>query len=258
MKKRVAPHRPFRSRNILVKLLVAIFLLGLLFVGTQRIRFKQAASRSLPEHVVPGSHVDDPHPHNPRHLHALRNYESLQYALDNSQLVALYFAASWCPTSTPVSLAIDSALSDMLLPPPRVVHVESLAQQRHGLSLVYVGSDKSEEEMRVYLERRPHWMAVPFDSPERARLKRHFQTAAEKELSELGMTSRRHEIPTLIVIDGASHQVLTFHGVKDVTEKGAKAVDEWFELMRISHALDAKFNTESTVEDTDDEEDSEE
>lgn len=164
----------------------------------------------------------------------LLQFPSLEYALSHSKLVALYFAASWCPMSTPVSLLLDEQINEMLVPPAEV-------EERHGsLSLVYVSSDQSDAEMKEYLANRPSWMFVPYESPERGLLKKHFKTCAKVEMNELQL-KRKHEIPTLIVIDSESQQVLTFTGVKDVQEEGAKAVDTWFHLARLSAALDAKF-----------------
>jgi hypothetical protein len=172
--------------------------------------------------------------------HPLHRYESLQYALDNSKIVALYFAASWCPMSTPVTNLIHDYFDDILLPPPPTDNAASNRRlaQRHGLSLVHVSSDVDEESMQKYIGK--NWMAVPYNSPDRNALKEHFKTCAKRELSALGF-KRKHEIPTLIVISGTSHEVLTFDGVRDVREHGAQAVDTWMELASLSDALSSKF-----------------
>ena len=183
-------------------------------------------------------------------------FPSLEYALAHSKLVALYFAAAWCPMSTPVSEMLDHEdFTTLLVPPPS--SDASSGEEMGGsgstspfLSLVYVGSDRSHEQMTQYLQHRPRWMHVPYDSVDRTKLKQHFQTAAKVEMKDLGMDSRRHEIPTIIIIDGGSQQVLTFSGVKDVEEHGARgAVDTWLELAKLSQALDSKFASREADDD---------
>ena len=250
--RRAKPTRPSRMSDVvgLLRYLTILIALGLFVVGVQRIMVHRRSGGHLPlfPHYRPKE--DDV-----GQQRQLKEFGSLQYALDNSQLVALYFAASWCPQSTPVSVKLDEVLSDILLPPPP--SDPSPLPQRHGLSLVYISSDRNEVEYNDYLKDRPHWMAIPFDSVESAGIKRHFHTWAKRELAELQM-ERQHEIPTLVVVDGETHQVLTFSGVKDVMELGATAVDEWFGLARISQALDRKFDSENEEEKEYEEEEEEE
>ena len=47
----------------------------------------------------------------------LAEYPSIQYALDHSDIVLLYFAASWCPMSAPITKLLDEKFGDILLPP---------------------------------------------------------------------------------------------------------------------------------------------
>jgi Thioredoxin-like len=183
-------------------------------------------------------------------------FPSLEYALSRSKLVALYFAAAWCPMSTPVSEMLDHEdFTALLVPPPSPdasseKDLDGKGSTSPFVSLVYVGSDRSHEQMMQYLQHRPRWMHVPYDSVDRTKLKQHFQTAAKVEMKDLGMDSRKREIPTLIVIDAGSQQVLTFSGVKDVEEHGARsAVDTWLELAKLSQALDAKFASREADDD---------
>jgi len=167
-------------------------------------------------------------------------FPSLRYAFSNSKLVGLYFGAAWCPMTTPVSRLLDEHFRDVLLPPPPPGDNGNNAVERpYELSIVYVSSDSSEEEMNGYLSGR-NWIAVPYDSPDRQDLKRRYKTCAKIELEQLGI-QRKHEIPTLIVIDAASQQVLTFNGAKDVEERGRDAMKTWRRLQSLSAALDAKF-----------------
>ena len=156
--------------------------------------------------------------------------------------------------STPISELLEEHFNDLVLPPPKSgskdddagggannagKDMNDKSQTRRGLALVYVSSDRSEEEMKSYVENR-NWFTVPYESNERSGLKTHFKTCAKVEMEQLGF-ERRHEIPTLIVVDGASHNVLTFTGVKDVKEHGVKALETWHKLQTLSAALDAKF-----------------
>jgi len=85
----------------------------------------------------------------------LSKFSELKYALANSDLVALYFAASWCPMSTPISIALDLAFGngDILLTNDGI---------RKELSIVYVSSDKTLDTFNGYIHNRK-WRAVPFD-----------------------------------------------------------------------------------------------
>ena len=151
----------------------------------------------------------------------LSKYWELSFALEYSDIVALYFAASWCGMSTPVSIALDEAFgeSGLLLTPN---------EHRGGkkpLSIVYISSDRSVEDYDNYLQDRK-WIAVPYESSQRRQLKEHFATCAKPEVERLGI-QRIHEIPTIIVIDSQSHDVLTYDGVKDVKELGFDAFSRW-------------------------------
>jgi hypothetical protein len=167
----------------------------------------------------------------------LDQFPSVQYALQNSKIVLLYFAASWCPMSTPVTKMIDEKLGDLLLPPQNGDN--SAPEEVHDLSLVFISSDRNDAEMQQYIRR--NWMAVPFDSKDRNNIKRHFETCAKKEMSALKI-ARKREIPTLIVLAGHSRQVLTYAGVDELREKGEHAVDHWMQLLRMSDAMKSKYS----------------
>jgi len=151
----------------------------------------------------------------------LSQFSDLSFALQNSDLLALYFAASWCPMSTPISLALDSAFGK---------HEMLLNRQggKNTLSLVYVSSDQTLEQYNGYLHNR-NWMAIPFDSSQRSELKRHFSTCAHRELEELGI-DRKHEIPTIIVIDTQTQGIITTNGADDIERMGEGALEHWKEM----------------------------
>jgi len=154
----------------------------------------------------------------------LSKFSDLTYALQNSDLLALYFAASWCPMSTPVSLALDGAFgkNDVLL-----THEGGA---RKTLSVVYVSSDKTPQEYYGYIHDR-NWMAIPFESSQRSDIKRHFSTCAHRELEELGI-DRKHEIPTIIVIDTRSQGIITTEGADDVDQLGEGALEHWKDIQK--------------------------
>ena len=156
----------------------------------------------------------------------LDRFPTLSFALKNSDLVALYFAAHWCPMSTPVSLALDDAFGSHDLLMPTDAHL--LSRGKKSLSIVYVSSDKTEHEYQDYIQNR-NWIPVPFESPEKRQLKQHFSTCARIELKDLNI-DRKHEIPTIIVIDSATQGIITTNGANDVGGMGDRALEHWMEM----------------------------
>ncbi len=87
------------------------------------------------------------------------------------------------------------------------------------LEVIYVSSDNTEEEMKNSMSTaHGQWQCIPFDSAERSQLKRKFGVCAGKEVEGLGLSpsDRKFGIPTLILIDTGSEEVLTYDGVKDL------------------------------------------
>lgn len=153
----------------------------------------------------------------------LARFSELAGALEQSELLALYFAASWCSMSTPISHALDRAFGAQ--------HAAASARGgRDALAIVYVSSDKTLDEYTAYLHQR-NWLAVPFASPQRNELKRHFATCAHRELEELDM-DRKHEIPTIIVIDSRSQGIITTNGAGDVEQLGTGALEHWQKILQ--------------------------
>jgi hypothetical protein len=151
----------------------------------------------------------------------LDQFSELTYALEHSQLVLLYFAASWCPMSTPISIALDKAFGrgDILL---------TRNGKKKTLAIVYVSSDETLEEYKEYTRKR-QWLPIPFDSPDKNNIKRHFATCAHRELEELHF-DRKHEIPTGIVIDSRTQGIITTNGADDVEKMGDGALERWLQL----------------------------
>jgi len=157
----------------------------------------------------------------------------LKQAFQTSQLVGLYFGASWCPDTTPVSELFDDEIDDLLLAPSSEEET-----RRSSVSLVYVSSDDDEAQMQDYMEGRA-WTGLPYNSLDRNELKKHFKTAARVEMEELGIEEREFHIPTLIVIDAATQKVLTYSGIQDVQESGSEAIGLWQMLSSATNALES-------------------
>jgi len=123
--------------------------------------------------------------------------------------------------STPISLALDSAFgrTDMLL---------SNEGGRKILAVVYVSSDETLDEFNGYIRNR-QWLAVPYESKQRNDLKRHFSTCAKRELEDLNI-DRKHEIPTIIVIDSETHGIITTNGADDVDQMGEDSLQHWKDI----------------------------
>ena len=174
----------------------------------------------------------------------LSKFKSLEYALAHSELIGLYFAASWCRMSTPVSNSLEEifppgaagGIDDRILSPQSTVATRSA--ERKALAIVYVSSDESEEDMIDYS--RKNWINVPYGSTERTSLKQHFQVCAKPEVEQLDIT-RNFEIPTLIIIDSVSHGILTTSGHIDLEQDGAVALDHWLELRDTVRGLENKY-----------------
>ena len=71
--------------------------------------------------------------------------------------------------------------------------------------------------MDSYNKSHGKWGMVPFDSEERNELKRKYGACAGAEVSSLGMVGKRkYGIPTLVLIDCETEEILSFDGVQDV------------------------------------------
>ena len=186
-------------------------------------------------------------------------YKSLKYPFLNSKLIGLYFAASWCPISTIPSKQLDEYYNDKILlkpPPPSQPLIQKEGEDTTNedddtvtindtisdLSIVYISSDKSENEMNEYINGR-NWITLPFDNDnegERTLLKKQFSTCAKYEVSQLNI-NRKFEIPTLIIIDSETHGILTMNGIEDLNEFGSMAIEHWIGLSSLVKSLQDKY-----------------
>lgn len=131
----------------------------------------------------------------------VEKFPSLTGCLSSSKMTCLYFASSWCPDCTPITPLLKKAYEE---------------QSEGSFQVVYVSSDNSEEEMmRSFNDTHGSWNFIPYDSDDRNGLKKHFGACAGKEVKDLGMSTeeRKYGIPTLIIMDSKSHEVISYEGV---------------------------------------------
>lgn len=186
------------------------------------------------------------------------DFPSLEYPFVHSEVVGLYFAASWCPQSTPVTNLIDEQFRDITIQPPHDFRdkdtnssievgvgdeqIKTEPPVRNGFSIVYVSSDLNEHTMIEYSK--PNWFVVPYSNyvNERQHLKKFYKTCARREMTELNILHREREIPSLIILSGETRHVLTYNGIQDIQDYSVQAVDHWLELNRLNLALLDKFS----------------
>ena len=218
--RRVATSEPIRRQGdgpwSIVIMIVVTFAL-LLFVGRSLLGTRERML-SVQERALP-----------------LSEFETLSNALEHANLVGVYFAASWCPMSTPITNKLEEYFSSV----PTLLYTPSeFKTQKHVFSIVHVSSDTSQSAMDDYL--RPGWIGVPFDSPETVALKKHFSVCAKREMAVLGF-ERKFEIPTLIILDGESHGTITTNGVYDLEVGGSSALDRWIHMQTLIRGMESKY-----------------
>ena len=135
---------------------------------------------------------------------------SSEVALTGAKRVALYFSAHWCPPCrkfTPI-------LKDIY---------EEVNENEKTIEVIYVSSDKSEEEMISYhQESHGDWLRVPYDQVTlRESLRDHFGKKVDATTKELV----RSGIPCLVVLNEDLETVATYDGVTDFTSLGSMAVE---------------------------------
>ncbi len=135
-------------------------------------------------------------------------FPSLKSALSSSKVLGLYFASAWCPDCTPVTPVLKE-----------IFESQSSAEENTKFSVVYVSSDRSEQQMMdCYDKTHGKWGYVPFESDERNGLKKLFGVCAGAEVFSLDMVGKRkYGIPTLVLIDCETEEVLSFDGVENLT-----------------------------------------
>ncbi|XP_028400431.1 nucleoredoxin-like [Dendronephthya gigantea] len=111
---------------------------------------------------------------------------SLGRVQGKGKVIALYFSAHWCPPCRNFTPKLAS-------------FYESLKQGQNGsrFELLFLSSDKNEEEFSKYLDQMP-WYALPYSKRnEKAKLSKYFRVSG---------------IPTLIFLDGETGNVINKNG----------------------------------------------
>jgi len=110
-------------------------------------------------------------------------------ALAGKTAVGLYFSAHWCPPCRGFTPMLGAAYTKDL--------------KAKGLEIVFVSSDKDEDQFTSYFNEQP-WLALPYDQ-------RSVKAALSKKYKVQG-------IPTFVVLDGATGEVITADGREAVSE----------------------------------------
>ena len=125
---------------------------------------------------------------------------TVEAALAGKKFIGLYFSAHWCGPCRAFT--------------PQLVNFhEKCHRKKYPFEVIFVTSDKSEEEMFNYMkgEKMP-WLALPFDDSE--------------GINALKTLFRVNGIPTLVIIDNKG-KVISNNGRWDVAMLGEKAFKEW-------------------------------
>ncbi|EER08368.1 thioredoxin, putative [Perkinsus marinus ATCC 50983] len=149
-------------------------------------------------------------------------------------IVALYFAAHWCPDCTAFTPTVKKFYESLLreLENCFLCSVQDVrAKNPDKLEIIFVSSDKSENEQIAYHRNdMPDWLRVPFnDKRTRATLKKEYGVCAKKEMEDIGISDsqRKAGIPTLVVLSKNRRTVKVFDAGADIEKYGEAAVDRW-------------------------------
>mmetsp|Transcript_17766 Transcript_17766/g.26954 ORF Transcript_17766/g.26954 Transcript_17766/m.26954 type:complete len:197 (+) Transcript_17766:23-613(+) len=153
----------------------------------------------------------------------LSQFQTIDLAFERADMVGLYFAASWCPMSTPPTKLLESIFTPAFLSPP--------SGNKAKFAIVYVSSDKEIGAMESYMK--PNWIGVPFQSEEQTAIKKHFLVCSKRELKELQI-NRKHEIPSLFIFDSDTRNLITTDGVADIKRYGTVDVLDYWNSKRES------------------------
>ena len=120
-------------------------------------------------------------------------------ALEDKQVIALYFSAVWCPPCRAFT--------------PRLVQAANeLREAGKPFEVVFVSSDRSADAMRGYMrDYNMPWLALPY---------------GDQNIRALGSRYNIRGIPALVIIDGNGNTITT-QGRGDIATHGAKAFDRW-------------------------------
>lgn len=135
---------------------------------------------------------------------------SSEEGLKGAKRVALYFSAHWCPPCR----KFTPLLKDVY---------EEVNESEKTLEVIYVSSDKTEEEMTKYHEEdHGDWFRIPFESANlRESLRDHFGKKLDTNTNELV----RSGIPCLVVLNEDLETVQAYNGVSEIQSLGAMVVE---------------------------------
>ncbi len=120
-------------------------------------------------------------------------------ALANKKYIALYFSAHWCGPCRAFT-------------PELVKFRDNCVKKNLPFEVVFVSSDKSKDEMNKYMTgEKMKWLAIPYASPLREKIKSQFKV---------------NGIPTLVLLDGKGN-VVSDNARWDVALLGNDAYKRW-------------------------------
>ena len=131
-------------------------------------------------------------------------------ALKGSKRVALYFSAHWCPPCRKFTPILKDVYNEV-------------NESEKTLEIIYVSSDKTEEEMTKYHEEdHGDWFRIPYENASlRESLRDHFGKKLDTNTNELV----RSGIPCLVVLNEDLQTVKAYDGVSELQSLGAMAVE---------------------------------
>ncbi|RLN62562.1 hypothetical protein BBJ29_005201 [Phytophthora kernoviae] len=129
----------------------------------------------------------------------------------DGKVLALYFAADWCPDCRNFQPALNSFYK----------------AAKDQVDVVFIGSDASAtDQLAHFKDKQGPWWMVPFEGETRTLLKRKFGVCAGAEVRALNPIVRKGGIPTLVVIrpDG---EIVDFEAADKIEREGIKALAKW-------------------------------
>jgi len=119
-------------------------------------------------------------------------------SVKSASVVAIYFSAHWCPPCRGFTPLLAEAYEEWI-------------KEKKSVEVVFVSSDRSDEEYKSYLATMP-WVSVPHsDTSSVNALKTHFKVSG---------------IPTLIVLD-KNGNIVDANARSTVTKNPTGAPDAW-------------------------------
>ncbi|KAF1319968.1 Nucleoredoxin protein 2, partial [Globisporangium splendens] len=94
------------------------------------------------------------------------------------------------------------------------------------LELVFVGSDRTEEDQRAHFQdKQGSWWAVPFASEFRNELKRRYGVCVRREQEAVGVTDIKAGIPTIVLVQQNGELIRLFND-KELETDGLQPLED--------------------------------